>query len=101
MCNMISVMAFAVAALATARITRLITTDYLTATPRAWLINRLGTSSKLSYLLACPWCTSMWIAAAAAPVFYWWQSSAWVQVPAVALALSQTVGMVSRVGEDD
>jgi hypothetical protein len=101
MCNMISVMAFAVAALATARITRLITTDYLTAVPRAWLINRMGTGSKISYLVACPWCSSMWVAAAAAPAFYWWHTNPWVQVPAVALAISQAVGMMSRFGDDD
>lgn len=93
---MISALAFAVAALATARITRLITADYLTEPARRWAVLRLGIESRLSYLITCQWCTSVWVAAAVAPAVYWWWHHAWVQVPAMMLAFSQIAGWFSR-----
>lgn len=98
---MMSATAFLIAALAVARVTRLITDDYLTAGPRSWAVRRLGTSSKAAYLITCQWCTGMWISAAAAGIWWWHGESPWVQVPAAALALSQAVGMASTIGRDD
>ncbi len=100
MCLMISALAFVVTALATARITRIITTDYLTAGPRRWAITRLGVDSKLSYLITCQWCTSVWVGAAVAPLAYWSWPHWWVQVPLAALAVSQVAGLASR-GEEE
>lgn len=97
---MISALAFVVTTLATARVTRIITTDYLTAEPRRWLITRLGVDSKISYLITCQWCTSVWVGAALAPLPYWAWSHWWVQVPLMALAASQITGVMSR-GEED
>lgn len=51
---------------ATARITRLITRDYLLRWPRAAAIRRWGPDNDFAYLLACPWCASVWVAG---PVF--------------------------------
>lgn len=98
---MIPAVSLLVAALAVARITRLITSDFLTAGPRSALIRRLGTDHKISYLVTCPWCSSMWVASVAAPLWYWCAGSAWVQVPALALALSQAVGVMSSIGDGE
>jgi hypothetical protein len=89
-----------ITALAVARVTRLVTTDFIFAKPRARLINTLGTAHPLSYLLTCPWCMSIWIAAGASPMMYWWGQSAWFLVPAGALAMSHLTGLMSR-GEDE
>lgn len=85
-----------VTALAVARVTRLIVADYITAKPRQRLVLRWGVHSMRSYLITCPWCMSLWVAAVAAPVAFWFGDTAWYQVPALGLALSQTVGILTR-----
>lgn len=55
-----------------ARITRLITDDYLTGWFRAWVIGRFGPEGKLAYLVTCPWCMSMWVAAVVVPLAWYW-----------------------------
>jgi hypothetical protein len=47
------------------------------------------------YLLSCPWCASIWLGAAAAPLWYWLGSSPWLLVPAVALAFSYVTGFLA------
>lgn len=47
------------------------------------------------YLLSCPWCASLWLAAAAAPLWYWLGSSPWLLVPAAALAFSYVTGFLA------
>lgn len=87
--------------LAVARVTGLVTADEITATPRDRLVahlppNRLGEA--LEYLVTCPWCVSIWVAALTAPLVWLWGDTAWVQVPLVALAASQVAGMVAPLG---
>ena len=96
---MISPLDLLIAALSVARVTRLITTDYLTAGTRAKLINRWGTDSPLSYLITCQWCASIWVATVAAPLVWWWGDTPWMMLPALVLAFSQAAGMLSR-GDD-
>lgn len=48
------------------------------------------------YLLTCPWCASIYVAAAAAPVAYWWGAEPWFFVPALGLAFSYVTG---KLGE--
>ena len=55
-----------------ARITRLITDDYITGWLRAWIIGRFGPDSRTAYLVTCPWCMSLWVAGAVVPVAYYW-----------------------------
>lgn len=50
------------------------------------------------YLLTCPWCASIYVAAAAAPVAYWWGERPWVLVPALALAFSYVTGLLAKIG---
>lgn len=48
-------------ALATKRLTRLITEDQITSTPRNALLSRYP-NTNLAYLLTCNWCSSIWAA---------------------------------------
>ncbi|HSX22677.1 MAG TPA: DUF1360 domain-containing protein [Gaiellaceae bacterium] len=52
--------------LATYRVTRLITTDEITRPAREALVKRLESRGhhKLTYLLQCPYCVSVWVGAA-------------------------------------
>lgn len=87
-------------ALAVARVTGLITLDEITKSARDRVLARLDEDNppRWSYLLTCPWCVSVWIAAATAPLAYWLGDSPWLLVPALALAMSQLTGMASGLG---
>lgn len=49
---------------ATARLTRLITEDEITRELREWVEDRTGSESRLTYLVNCPYCVSVWAGAA-------------------------------------
>lgn len=51
-------------ALAVYRLTRLVTADELTANLRERVLVRAQGRPMLAYLVTCPWCISIWIAAA-------------------------------------
>ena len=89
---------FAVAALATARLTRLVTTDRITQAPRSALLRRLNADSLLAYLIVCDWCASVYAGAGVAAGVAWGPSwSMWVLA---ALAYSYVAGwLASREGE--
>ena len=53
----------AVDALCAYRLTRLITTDEITADARNWAFSRLPSDSKLAYLLTCDHCVSVYMGA--------------------------------------
>jgi hypothetical protein len=53
----------------------------------------------LAYLVACPWCVSIYVGAAAAPLVWFWGSSPWLAIPALALAFSQATGLMATKGE--
>jgi Protein of unknown function (DUF1360) len=57
-----------VAALAVARVTRLLTEDRLTVGYRRWVVKKTGEQSLASYLAHCQWCTSIWVAIPIMPV---------------------------------
>lgn len=56
-----------VLALATARLTRLVTTDHICERLREWIWKKFGDpgSSMLGYLITCNWCTSIYAASLA------------------------------------
>lgn len=58
---MIYLVAFVVLVLATARLTRLICHDDITAPLRLAIDKTLGPTSWLSQLIWCPWCVGVWI----------------------------------------
>lgn len=48
---------------ATARLTKLVTTDEIMLPFRQWVINKYGPMSFWSKLILCRWCVSAWLAA--------------------------------------
>lgn len=86
-----------IAALATYRITRLITTDRLTEAPRHWIIRRLPAESLVSYLLVCNWCSSVYAGAAVAGAWWAWGDTVAYTAVTVALALSAAAGFLTRL----
>ena len=116
--TMLPVVIVLVYALAVARVTRLINADRVTQRPRDWLTLRLwkrytGDWSAAAhaladpkaepplsvYLLTCPWCVSIYVAAVVAPAAYWWGDRPWLLVPALALAFSHITGLLAKNGE--
>ena len=66
------ILTLAVAALATARMTRLITTDHITAAPAGGRSSRLDPEGLLAYLVVCDWCASVYVGAAVAGTWWAW-----------------------------
>lgn len=93
--------------LAVARLTGLATIDAITAPLRRALVMRSRrTRRTLTFLIGgtdehtngCPWCASIWIGAAAAPLVWFWGHTPWLFIPALALAMSQVTGMLAWFG---
>lgn len=57
-----------VAALAVARLTRLVVSDKITVNIRQWVVRKFGVESLPSKLFHCSWCMSIWIAIPVMPV---------------------------------
>ena len=89
-----------VAALATARVTRLITQDRILDAPRNAVLRTLPDGHLLAYLVTCDWCVSIYtgtLTAVGGAWAGWWP---WAAAPAVALAFSYVTGwLASREGE--
>lgn len=83
--------------LAVWRLTRLVTRDKLTESIRFWVAGKLGAASKLTYLIHCHWCSSIWVAAATAPAPILIADLTWWWLPWLALAASQLVGLCARL----
>lgn len=79
-------------ALATARLTRLITRDRITQAPREWALSRLPDGHLLAYLLMCDWCVSVYMGAATATAWWAWGDHRAFTAATAALAFSHTTG---------
>lgn len=73
------VLGLAILALATARGTWLIVEDVITEPIRRFFVRRFGEDAKLTYLVHCVFCTSIWVGLLAAvfaclvlPISWWW-----------------------------
>jgi hypothetical protein len=90
--NLITIL---VAALITARLTRLVTTDRITQAPRNAILRRLDPESLWAYLIVCDWCVSVYtggtVAATGAAVGLW---SWWWAFP-LSLAFSYAAGYLA------
>ncbi len=62
MVAMTTLIATIITALATIRITRLITTDKIGEPLRTWVTQRNGETGWFTFLMHCPWCTGYWVA---------------------------------------
>lgn len=82
---------------ATARITRLLTQDYILSGFRAYFIRRSGPDSMTGYGVTCPWCVSWWIAAAVFPVAWYFGEHPGFIIPAAALTASYLVGIAAGI----
>ena len=90
-----------IAALAVARLARLIAEDKLLEPMRFWLGRRWPADSLRLYLVHCRWCLSVWIAAVVAPLVWLLAGlsdrfgvTAWLGIPLLALALAHAAGLV-------
>lgn len=91
---------FLLAALAAARITRLITTDRITQAPRSWILRRLNPEGLTAYLLVCDWCSSVYVGAGVAGAWYFWGDTAAFTAVTAALAFSYVAGyLASKEGD--
>ena len=93
------VVSLVVAALAVARITRLLTEDFLTVGYRRWVVTRWGPESKMSYWVHCPWCTSVWIAAPVMPVAVLFPN-VWVIAAFAIPAASHVAGLLNTSSKE-
>jgi hypothetical protein len=89
-------------ALAVARLTGLVVDDEITRPARAVLLANVHPDDRFANaaatLITCQWCSSIWIAAAATPLYWWFGHHLWLLLPAIGLAFSQVTGMTSRLG---
>jgi hypothetical protein len=85
-------------ALATARITRLVTEDKITEWPREKLLMRwLGRDSEslAAYLILCSWCVSFWAGALVAAGWWLTDATMWYMVTMAALSASHVTGVIA------
>lgn len=102
--------------LATARLTRLVTTDVLLDWPRHVVLKALigppnpvgaheqlesasGIRGKLAYLIVCDWCSSMYVGAAVAGAWYVWGDTLWLMMVYAALSASYVTGFLASKTE--
>src|SRR5699024_4537351 len=99
-----TVLIIVLAALAVARVTRLVTEARLLEPLRLWLAEEWPAESQRLYLLHCPWCVGMWVSIAGARIV--WSVAhlsckvgvaAWLGVPLLALDISHVVGVIKGV----
>lgn len=83
-----------VAALATYRLTRLVTADQITQPLRGWVVDR---SNWFGYLITCDWCLSIWVAPLPVVAMLVFGEVLAVQIVLVSLALSALTGLLSLV----
>lgn len=90
----------AVAALVTARITRLVTTDRITQAPRTWVLQRLSSEGLAAYLIVCDWCASFYVGLGVAGTGALAGLWAWQWIVPLGLAFSYVAGILAR-GENE
>jgi hypothetical protein len=85
---------FAILALATFRLTRLVTTDSIFDPLREKIWNKFPPNKiNIGYLITCDWCTSIWVAAVMIPAYL--LAPQVVFVVSLVLATSAVVGFLA------
>ena len=89
----IDLFTFTILALATFRISRLLTVDVIFENLREWVWKKRPPSTKLGYLFTCNWCMSIWVASLLT-ICYTIITTATVVV-AIPFALSAVAGLIA------
>lgn len=89
-----------IAALAVARLTRLVTTDRITRAPRDWVLRRLEGESLTAYLILCDYCASFYVGLGVAAVGGWAGLWTWGWVVPLGLAFSYVAGWLASKEEE-
>lgn len=82
---------FALLALATVSVWKLIAEDKITERPRDWLLVRM----EIDELIECPWCSGFWIAVAWTGA--WLAGGDWTLLAAAPFALRYVVGFLTSI----
>lgn len=87
---------------ALARLTKLVNDDMVTDPIRARLAAKFNkTHPMLVYFIECPWCVSVWLGAATAPLVTYATGWPWWMIAVIALAGSYVTGLASRLHPGD
>lgn len=87
-----------VAALAAARLARLVAEDEITVGFRRWVVNHWGPNSWLTKLIHCaPWCMSMWFGFLSPAVVFW--HNQWVLAALTPFATSMVAAIILRTAD--
>jgi hypothetical protein len=78
---------------AVARVTRLIVDDKISLPLRQWVLRKSGEDGWFFYLVTCPWCMGVWVAAAMTTTTYLWQSKIWATMLSL-LAVAQVASTI-------
>ena len=80
---------------AVARVTRLIVDDKISLPLRQWVLAKSGEDGWFFYLVSCPWCMGVWVAAAMTTITYLdpFPSSIWA-VTLTFLAVAQIASVI-------
>jgi hypothetical protein len=97
----VTALAWLLTALACYRLTLLTVADEITAPPRERLLRRLGSEHRISYLITCPWCTSMYIAPVVVGSGLAWSNGWGWQLAAGSLAASAATGFLAAYASPD
>ncbi|MCO5312214.1 MAG: DUF1360 domain-containing protein [Microthrixaceae bacterium] len=91
---------YALGAVATARLARLVTRDSIFDTPRLKYVQAMdrGGHPKLAELAVCPWCISVWIGAAVAAAGH--GKAPGYRLATSALAFSLAAGVINELGSE-
>lgn len=82
---------YIVLTLATFRVTRFITTDFLFDPMRQWIWKKFPPeTTKIGYLITCSWCSSFWVAAIII--------AAYLLAPSITFVVSLVLSISSIVG---
>lgn len=82
--------------LATARVTRVVTSDKVSEPFRTWLLGKLGSDSLVNYYFWCRWCFGFWAAFTLAPAAIVLTGVSWWCLPFLALAASHVTGLLVK-----
>jgi hypothetical protein len=89
----ITLVTFAILALAAFRLTHLVTTDAIADGFRTWVWKKFPPMTKIGYLITCNWCTGFWVSIFLV-IFYLVLPVATLVVSLI-LAISASVGLIS------